>query len=55
MTVNKWTASQIARKVIDNNELFILDVRNTDVFADWKIEGHMIAGTAIKIWMDYLT
>ncbi len=40
MTVNKWTASQIARKVIDNNELFILDVRNTDAFADWKIEGH---------------
>ncbi len=29
MIVNKWTASQIARKVIDNNELFILDVRNT--------------------------
>ena len=40
MTVNKWTASQIARKVIDNNELFILDVRNNDAFADWKIEGH---------------
>ncbi len=40
MTVNKWTAGQIARKVIDNNELFILDVRNTDAFADWKIEGH---------------
>ncbi|KRG16580.1 hypothetical protein ACA30_00100 [Virgibacillus soli] len=40
MTVNKWTASQIARKVIENEELFILDVRNADAFADWKIEGH---------------
>ena len=40
MTVNKWTAAQIARKVIDNKDLFILDVRNKDAFADWKIEGH---------------
>ncbi|MEK5040420.1 MBL fold metallo-hydrolase [Sporosarcina sp. FSL K6-3457] len=40
MAVNKWTAAQIARKVIDNEELFILDVRNTDAFEEWKIEGH---------------
>lgn len=40
MTVNKWTAAQIARKVIDNEDLFILDVRNADAFEDWKIEGH---------------
>lgn len=40
MTVNKWTAADVARKVIDNEELFILDVRNADAFADWKIEGH---------------
>ncbi|MEK5147254.1 MULTISPECIES: MBL fold metallo-hydrolase [Psychrobacillus] len=40
MTVNIWTAADVARKVIDNNELFILDVRNADAFADWKIEGH---------------
>ena|SRR5699024_3302028 len=40
MSVIKWTAAQIARKVIDNEELFILDVRNTDAFEDWKIEGH---------------
>ncbi len=40
MTVNKWTAAQVARKVIDNEELFILDVRNGDAFEDWKIEGH---------------
>ena len=40
MTVNKWTAAQVARRVIDNKDLFILDVRNNDAFADWKIEGH---------------
>lgn len=40
MAVKKWTAVQIARKVIDNEELFILDVRNTGAFEDWKIEGH---------------
>lgn len=40
MPVNTWTAADVARKVIDNTELFILDVRNADAFADWKIEGH---------------
>ena len=40
MTVNKWTAADVARKVIDNKELFVLDVRNTDAFEDWKIDGH---------------
>ena len=40
MTVSKWTAADVARKVIDNKELFILDVRNTDAFEDWKIDGH---------------
>lgn len=40
MTVTAWTAAQVARKVIDNKELFILDVRNADAFEDWKIDGH---------------
>ncbi|MGX9134250.1 MBL fold metallo-hydrolase [Rummeliibacillus sp. JY-2-4R] len=40
MTVTKWPASLVARKVIENQELFILDVRNNDAFEDWKIEGH---------------
>jgi len=40
MTENKWKAGKDARKVIDNEELFILDVRNEDAFDDWKIEGH---------------
>lgn len=40
MTVNIWSAADVARRVIDNKDLFILDVRNTDAFEDWKIEGH---------------
>ena len=40
MTVNKWTAAEVAKRVMDNEKLFILDVRNADAFEDWKIEGH---------------
>lgn len=40
MTATKMTAAQVARKVIENKELFIIDVRNQDAFEDWKIEGH---------------
>ena len=40
MTVIKMTAAEVASKVIENKELFILDVRNKDAFEDWKIEGH---------------
>ena len=40
MPMQKWNASQIAKKVINNEELFILDVRNADAFEDCKIEGH---------------
>lgn len=40
MSVFKWSAADVAKKVIDNDDLFILDVRNADAFADWKIEGH---------------
>ena len=40
MTVKAMAAKEVARKVIDKDEpLFILDVRNGDAFADWKIEG----------------
>lgn len=38
--LRKWTAADVARKVIENKELFILDVRNADAFEEWKIEGH---------------
>ena len=40
MTAAKMTAAQVARKVVEKQELFILDVRNKDAFEDWKIEGH---------------
>ncbi|MEK4250060.1 MBL fold metallo-hydrolase [Paenibacillus sp. FSL W7-1287] len=40
MMLRKWTAADVARKVIENKELFILDVRNADAFEEWKIEGH---------------
>src|SRR5690606_7674756 len=40
MAVTAWTAAQVARKIIENKELFILDVRNEDAFKDWKIDGH---------------
>ena len=39
MKVNKWTAADVARYVVENKELFVLDVRNKDAYADWKIEG----------------
>lgn len=40
MAIIKMTAGEVARKVIENKGLFILDVRNRDAFEDWKIEGH---------------
>src|SRR5690606_41629058 len=33
------TAADVSKKVIGNEPLFILDVRNDDAFDDWKIEG----------------
>lgn len=33
------TAAEITKKVFNKENLFILDVRNEDAFADWKIEG----------------
>ncbi len=40
MSIQQWDASLVAKKVIHNEELFILDVRNADAFEDWKIDGH---------------
>lgn len=39
MVVIKWTAADVARRVINDDKLFILDVRNKEAFEDWKIEG----------------
>lgn len=40
MSVRQWSAADVAKKVINNEALFILDVRNAVAFEDWKIEGH---------------
>ncbi|MGE7601644.1 MBL fold metallo-hydrolase [Peribacillus sp. NPDC097675] len=39
MPYNEMTAKEVAKKVINKDELFILDVRNESDFNDWKIEG----------------
>lgn len=46
MSLRKITAEIIAKKVINKEELFILDVRNENDFNDWKIEGENV--TAIN-------
>ena len=42
MIVQPMTASTIAKKVVKKEPFFILDVRNEEAFADWKIEGENI-------------
>ncbi|TQR14210.1 MBL fold metallo-hydrolase [Psychrobacillus soli] len=39
MYINTMTSKEVTKKVLNKEELFILDVRNTNDFADWKIEG----------------
>lgn len=39
MSLQKVTAQSIAEKVINEEDLFILDVRNESDFNDWRIEG----------------
>ncbi|WP_147804968.1 MBL fold metallo-hydrolase [Alkalicoccus halolimnae] len=38
MAVKAWKASEVAQRVVNKNDLFILDVRNEDAYKDWKIE-----------------
>ncbi|MFC3769544.1 MBL fold metallo-hydrolase [Paenibacillus sp. GCM10012303] len=39
MTIEKMSAKEVTRIVLNQEELFILDVRNESDFNDWKIEG----------------
>jgi glyoxylase-like metal-dependent hydrolase (beta-lactamase superfamily II) len=39
MTMNAMSSKEVTQKVFNKQELFILDVRNTSDFNDWKIEG----------------
>ncbi|CAM3995099.1 MBL fold metallo-hydrolase [Alkalicoccus chagannorensis] len=38
MAVTAWTPAETAAKVMNEEKVFILDVRNEDAFQDWKIE-----------------
>lgn len=42
MTIKKMTAKEVTKKVLNNEEFFILDVRNESDFNDWKIEGQSV-------------
>lgn len=42
MSLKSVTAADIAKKVIQKEKMFILDVRNKDDYEDWKIEGENI-------------
>lgn len=42
MSVKTMTAADITQKILNKEDLFILDVRNNEAFADWKIEGDSI-------------
>lgn len=43
MAIFEMTASKVTKKIIRNEKLFILDVRNKAAFEDWKIEGKQFA------------
>ncbi|KGX89301.1 hypothetical protein N781_09395 [Pontibacillus halophilus JSM 076056 = DSM 19796] len=43
MTVHAMTAGEVAKKVIHQEPLFLLDVRNEDAYQDWKIEGKSVS------------
>ena len=40
--INGITAKELSEKIINQEEVFILDVRNTGDFDDWKIEGKKV-------------
>ncbi|MCE7791643.1 MBL fold metallo-hydrolase [Salipaludibacillus sp. CUR1] len=42
MTIKAMKAGEVAKKVINKDDLFIVDVRNNDAYDDWKIEGENI-------------
>ncbi|WP_421385139.1 MBL fold metallo-hydrolase [Bacillus salacetis] len=42
MTVSFISPRELVRKVLSKQKVFIVDVRNTDAFDDWKIEGRNV-------------
>ncbi|WP_409254201.1 MBL fold metallo-hydrolase [Bacillus sp. SCS-153A] len=42
MTVKSISAKELTKKVLSKEKVFIVDVRNTDAFDDWKVEGRNV-------------
>ncbi|PWA06287.1 hypothetical protein DCC39_17620 [Pueribacillus theae] len=42
MAVDAMTSREVTKKILNNENLFILDVRNESDFRDWKIEGENV-------------
>ncbi|MFD1706715.1 MBL fold metallo-hydrolase [Siminovitchia sediminis] len=42
MTVKAMTSKELTKKILNHDNLFILDVRNEADFQDWKIEGESV-------------
>lgn len=40
--IKKMTAQEVTKRILNKEELFILDVRNETDFLDWKIEGESV-------------
>lgn len=53
MAVTPMTAAELTKKILLNEPLFILDVRNTSEFDDWRIEGKQVR-TVNKPYFDLL-
>ncbi|TLS38869.1 MBL fold metallo-hydrolase [Pseudalkalibacillus caeni] len=42
MALTPLTAGELAKKIVDREDLFLLDVRPEEAFNDWSIEGHNV-------------
>ncbi|OUM90827.1 MAG: hypothetical protein BAA01_07600 [Bacillus thermozeamaize] len=42
MSVREMTSAEVVDRILSKKELFIVDVRNADEYADWKIEGETV-------------
>lgn len=47
MSIRMVTAAEMFNKLLNKEELFILDVRNAEEYADWKIEGENVESVNI--------
>ncbi|WP_243290939.1 MBL fold metallo-hydrolase [Bacillus sp. FJAT-47783] len=47
MTVKAMTSKEVTKKLMNKEELFILDVRNESDFQDWRIEGENVTSVNV--------